>query len=189
MAEFTEDWFSDASCDVLADLVIEVASVPGKIVEIGSWEGRSTVALANAARHFGRAVQAVDTWQGSPGEISADLAAGRDVFATWKSNIAEMTSGNVVAHRMGWREYVPTLDGPVALCFIDAEHTYREVFDNIVAILPYLPPGGVVCGDDQHHPPIRQALADLFDPTFIHVQASVWWWQRPFDSPGWRLPS
>ena len=31
--------------------------------------------------------------------------------------------GNVVEHRMGWREYVQTDVSPVALLFIDAEHS------------------------------------------------------------------
>jgi Methyltransferase domain len=177
MTTFTEDWFSEWSCEVLADLVRKVDDVPGMILEIGSWEGRSTIALANAA--FPRHVHAVDTWAGSPGEISEELASGRDVHATFVANVAESTEGNVVEHRMGWREFVPTIEGDVALCFIDAEHTYREVRDNIMAILPFIPKGGIICGDDQHHPPIRQALAEIFDPAYVWVSASVWWWVKP----------
>ena len=174
---FTEDWFSTESCDVLRGLVGQVEEVPGRIVEVGSWEGRSTIALANAAHP--RQVHAVDTWAGSPGEISAELAAERDVYSTWRFNVDTETNGNVVEHRMGWREYVELDDSPVALLFIDAEHTYREVYDNVVQFLPMIGPGAIVCGDDQHHPPIRQALADLFDPFYINVAASVWWWRRP----------
>jgi hypothetical protein len=80
---FTENWFHHASCDRLAQLGRQVEHVPGMIIEIGSWEGRSTSVLANAIRP--RIVHAVDTWQGSPGEISSDLAAERDVHATFAS--------------------------------------------------------------------------------------------------------
>ena len=161
---------------MLEDLVHRVGHVPGSIIEIGSWEGRSTVALANAAHP--RAVHAVDTWEGSPGEISADLASERDVYATWLANIEELTRGNVIDHRMGWREFLPLVDD-VALVIIDAEHTYVEVRDNVFAFLPHLVSGGIVCGDDQHHPPIRRALAEIFDPEYLHIEASVWWWQKP----------
>jgi predicted O-methyltransferase YrrM len=174
---FTEDWFGQPSCDALARLVERVANVPGKIIEIGAWEGRSTIALANAA--YPRTVDSVDTWAGSPGEISADLAADRDVFATWLANVDAATKANVVAHRMGWREFLPTVNEPIALAFIDAEHTYREVYDNIVALLPKMAPGGIICGDDVHHPPVQQALAELFDPTKVMVDATVWVWQVP----------
>lgn len=169
MTMFTEDWFCDASCSALAQLVREVADVPGRLVEVGSWEGRSTIAMANATT---RRIDAVDTWAGSPGEISAALAGERDVYATWRSNIDEATKGNVVGHRMGWREYAALDDSPVALLFIDAEHTFREVFDTIEAFLPMMAPGGTICGDDAHHPPIRDAVRVRF-PRF-EQRATVW---------------
>ena len=174
---FTEEWFSQFSQDVLAGLVRSVAEVPGLIVEIGAWEGRSTVAMANAAHP--RLVHTVDTWAGSPGEISADLAARRDVFATWKANVAELTAGNVIAHQCGWRDFVPTITEPVALAFIDAEHTYTEVRDNVLALLPHIAPGGILCGDDQHHPPIRQALTELLSADDVNCNASLWIWRKP----------
>ena len=86
-----------------------------------------------------------------------------------------MTAGNVVAHRMGWREFLPTVSGPVALCFIDAEHTYDEVFDNIVAVLALLAPGGVICGDDWPHPPVLQAARAAL-PGEPELVGRVWSW-------------
>ena len=66
-----------------------------------------------------------------PTPTAEKLAAERDVYATWRANVDAATKGNVVEHRMGWREFVPTINEPVALVFIDAEHTYREVHDAI----------------------------------------------------------
>lgn len=175
---FTEDWFSEVSCTALADLVRSVGGVPGRIIEVGSWEGRSTIALAHASD---RPVHAVDTWAGSPGEISADLASGRDVHATWLANIAAADATNVVEHRMGWREYRELDDSPVALLFIDAEHTYREVADNIDAFLPLMSPGGVICGDDVHHPPVVQAVTERFP--LAYSVASLWVWRIPTELP------
>ena len=134
---FTEDWFGEASCEALAALVEDVADVEGRIVEIGSWEGRSTIALANAAHPYH--VHAVDTWEGSPGEVSADLAASRDVFAQFKTNIDLLTRGNVDVHRMGWRQYIANESDTLnSLLFIDAEHSYTEVHDCIEAFLPLM---------------------------------------------------
>lgn len=171
-AEFHEDWFCAASQTVLGNLV-GFAPTEGLIVEVGSWEGRSTIALANAAHP--RGVYAVDHWRGSPGEPSAELAAVRDVFAQWQANVARFTQGNVEPYRMGWREFLPTLDGEVALVFIDAEHTYDEVHDCITGFLPVMKPGGVICGDDAHHPPVRDAVLDLMPGA--QVSATVWWWK------------
>lgn len=173
---FTEEWFGERSQEVLARLVKVVEDVPGIIIEIGAWEGRSTIALANAA--YPRQVHTCDTWAGSPGEISAELAAERDVHATWRANVDELTAGNVVEHRSDWREYLLTVDTDVALAFIDAEHTYVEVRDNIRALLQKMSPGGIICGDDQHHPPVRRALVECFGDD-VYVDATVWIWQKP----------
>lgn len=183
IAGFHEDWFSEASQVVLADLIGQTADVDGAIIEVGSWEGRSTIALANAA--YPDIVHAVDTWKGSPGEISSELAKQRDVYTRFLTNIAEYTRGNVNPYRMGWRHYfihrmwetdseAKGIDPPrkIRLLFIDAEHTYKEVRENIEKALPHMAPGGIICGDDAHHPPIRRAVLDMF-PT-AKVAASVW---------------
>ncbi len=117
-----------------------------------------------------------DPWRGSPSDESGLLASQRDVYATFLGNIAEMTVGNVAAHRMGWREFVPTVTERVALCFIDAEHTYDEVFDNIAAVLPLMSPGGVICGDDWPHPPVLQAARAAL-PGEPELVGRVWSWR------------
>ncbi len=153
--QFTEEWFSPESCTALAELARSTEGLPGRVVEIGSWEGRSTVALAEAVDH----VEAVDTWLGSPGEISADLAAQRDVYAAFQRNTLGLP---VTAHRMDWREYLATTDEPFRFCFIDGLHTYEEVQEQIAAVLPRMTPGGVLCGDDAHHPPVARAVLEAF---------------------------
>lgn len=166
---FTEDWFGVHSCEALAGLYKRVSDLEGDIVEIGCWEGRSTIALASACKPA--TVHAVDTWEGSPGEVSASLAASRDVYATFCENTAGL---NITPHRMGWRDYLPT-SGPIRFVHIDAEHTYEEVRDNIDAVRPLMVSGGVICGDDNHHPPVQQAVLEAFGDAFL--QATLWWVQ------------
>jgi predicted O-methyltransferase YrrM len=175
VSAYQEDWFGEASREALADLFRLVADLEGDIIEVGSWEGRSTVALANAAHPA--VVHAVDTWQGSPGEVSHALAAKRDVFATFQRNVADDTRGNVEPHRQDWRKFFAGYDGRIRLLFIDAEHSYREVRDNIEAALPFMVPGGIICGDDNHHPPVQRAVVDTLGDASL--RATVWWKQLP----------
>lgn len=170
---FGEQWFSEESQAALVDLLSLTDAVPGAIVEVGSWTGRSTVALANAC--YPSMVHAVDTWKGSPGEISSELAAERDVYAEFQQNIRDLTRLNVLPHRMGWRMWFATNRRPIRFLFIDAEHTYKEVADNIGAALPLMSPGGIICGDDQHHPPIREAVLEAFPDA--GVIATLWFAQ------------
>lgn len=175
MPEFHEAWFPHASQLAVAGLAASTSRLIGDVVEVGCWEGRSTIAIANAV--WPEPVQAVDTWEGSPGEISADLASQRDVFATFQTNVAELTEGNVTAHRMGWRDYFEHNQHPIRFLHIDAEHTYREVRDNIAAALPLLVDGGVICGDDVHHPPVITAVLELIPDAA--ATATLWHWTKP----------
>lgn len=168
---FGEQWFSVASCKAIKALVQSTRGLPGRVVEVGCWTGRSTVHVAWGA--YPEVVHAVDTWEGSPGEISADLAAERDVYEQFLKNMADFTQGNVEPHRMGWRAYFAEDRGPVRFCHIDAEHTYVEVRDNIAAVLPLMVPGGIICGDDAHHPPVMQAVTEAFGTNFTR-EASLW---------------
>lgn len=172
---FHEDWFGEPSCRAVYRLVQSTHGLHGRVVEVGCWEGRSTSFIAQAA--WPETVHAVDTWQGSPGEISADLAGepGRDVFATFTENMAELTRGNYEAHRMGWRDYFDSDRGPIRFLHIDAEHTYQEVHDNIEAALPLMVAGGIICGDDAHHPPVMEAVNELLSP--IRREATLWIWE------------
>ena len=176
-AGFTEDWFGEPSRQALSDLFRLTADLEGDIIEVGSWEGRSTSVLAKACHPA--VVHAVDTWKGSPGEISSALAAQRDVFSTFLANIGTYTDGNVEVHRMGWREFFadPAFERPIRFLFIDAEHTYTEVRDNIAAALPRMVPGGIICGDDNHHPPVQSAVIDELGDA--QLAATLWWWQAP----------
>lgn len=176
--QFTEEWFGEASQAALVDLYRKVAELDGSVVEVGCWEGRSTIALAKAC-HPDR-VDAVDTWQGSPGEISADLASERDVFDRFTANTRPF--GNVLPFRMDWRRYFAEFAKPIKFLHIDATHSYEEVRANIEAALPFLVPGAIVCGDDNHHPPVQQAVIDTLGDA--RLVATLWWWQKPTDLEG-----
>ena len=168
---FTEMWFSPAACENLAALARQVLDLEGRIVEIGSWEGRSTIALANAVAPA--VVHAVDTWDGSPGEPSWDLAHERDVFARFESNIVTTTRGNVEPHRMDWRDYFAADLSPCRFVFIDGEHTYEQVSATLETVVPLMVPGGIICGDDVHHLPVMQAVVDRFGPSVPWI-ANLW---------------
>ena len=118
---------------------------------------------------------AVDTFKGSPGEISAKLAVKRDVFAQFRANVKAYTLGNVTPFLMDWRQFVPTSE-PVALVFIDAEHSYDEVRATVEAFRPLLVAGGIMCGDDFHHGPVRQAVTDVLGE--VERDATLWIWRK-----------
>jgi predicted O-methyltransferase YrrM len=174
---FTEAWYHPLGLLALERAFRLSRGVTGAVIEVGCWEGRSTCTLANVA--YPQMIHAVDTWEGSPGEISEGLAKERNVFATFVENIQQLTFGNVQAHVMSWQDYFERFPNPVRFIHIDAEHTYEQVRDNIETVLPLLVPGGVICGDDAHHPPVISAARDVLGD--ITIDMSLWWWQNNGD--------
>lgn len=176
MADFHEDWFDDESCSVLETLLKRTEHLNGRVVEVGCWEGRSTIAIANAA--WPVQIEAIDTWHGSPGEISSDLAQERDVLNQFLQNIASDTKGNVTVFQKDWRDhFFADHHDPIRFCHIDATHTYDEVRDNVAAVLALLEDGGIVCGDDAHHGPVRDAVLAVCGKS-TNLSGRIWWYQK-----------
>jgi hypothetical protein len=153
----------------------------GDIIEVGSWEGRSTVALANTC--YPEPVLAVDTWQGSVDEdadhVTVRIPKQRDVFRDFIRNIRMMTGGNVqpiVAHS---RDFFRHHASPIKFCHIDGSHDYESVRQHILGALAWIVPGGVLCGDDfaPDAPGVMRAVQDLL-PGYQQVHR-FWHWQRP----------
>lgn len=129
----------------------ESAARHQSIIEVGSWKGRSTKALAMAT--LGK-VYAVDGWIGATRKTRELIAAeGRDnIEAEFRRNLApEISAGKVVV--------IPaeSADAAFALAhdrvtadmvFIDAAHSYDAVKRDIALWRPFLVPGGLLCGHD-----------------------------------------
>lgn len=175
MAEFTEDWFSNDGCGVLQELVQRTAHLNGRVVEVGCWEGKSTIAIAQAA--WPVLVEAVDTWRGSPGELSETLAQERNVLDQFLTNIGTDTRGNVEVIQKDWRDHFAERQDPIRFCHIDATHSYEEVRDNCAAALKLLEDGGIICGDDAHDEQVRKGALEILGPTTNHV-GHVWFFQK-----------
>jgi hypothetical protein len=157
---FDERMIREDQVTAVARLAAETNSLPGDAIEVGVWQGRSAIPIANAV--YPGILHAVDNWLGSEDDPEA-VAAGvtlvqasgvtpeqlaRDNHGIFLQNLEEGTRGNVRVHGMNWREFAAQWEGPVRFLHIDATHTATEVADNIAAFLPYAVPGAVFAGDD-----------------------------------------
>lgn len=122
--EGVEGWFSPAQ---VARLAARAAAVPsgGRIVEIGSFRGRSTIAIARSARP-GVEIVAIDPHAGNdrgPQELDgfADAAAeDHDVFL---ANLERAGVRDRVTYRRRFsHEALNEVTGPVDLLHIDGAH-------------------------------------------------------------------
>jgi hypothetical protein len=149
---FNRNWASDSQIKGLVAIVRKVQNLEGKLIEIGCWEGRSTVAIANEC--FPENLDAVDTWKGSvsesPNHETVVLASQRDIFGIFKDNIKSLTRGNVIPYQQDCFAYLSTLKQPVKFCYIDASHDYKSVKRTIEMLLPKLVNNAILCGDDYY---------------------------------------
>lgn len=158
----------------------ERAALSAKAIELGSWCGRSTRALAD---HVAGTLWAVDNWYGSPGAVDPvnDLLVlhGREmVMARFQQNLADViATGKVIvvnaashiAAAQLLAEHGPTFD----LCFIDASHGYLSVKADLLAYRPLLRPGGTLCGHDIGFGGVRQAVDEVLGG-YIPGAGTIW---------------
>lgn len=169
----------------------DARNLDGDIVELGCWEGRSTIALANIAAPA--EVIAVDTWQGSsdehPEHPTVHSARERDVFTTFCRNVQNFTEGNVNPLRCDVHEFLAGYTGRMRFVHVDASHDYSSVRRTLERVLPHVVEGGIVCGDDLLTASLERADLDggveravrECLPGFSSV-GNIWWWEKPADS-------
>jgi predicted O-methyltransferase YrrM len=165
----TEGWMAREELEYLAS----AANNCSTILEIGSWKGRSTIALA---KNTSGLVYCVDTWIGSEeqgvGNIDSDA-----LFESFLHNIKNAEVDNrVIPVRMPSKYARQSFLGDLKfdLIFIDAAHDYDSVKDDILAWQPLLRDGGILCGHDYHEAwdGVRKAVDELI-PKF-RVVWTIW---------------
>lgn len=154
----------DDECRILQD------HAAGKVcLEVGSWFGRSTVAIAETAS----LVHAVDTFKGIPPEMEQS-----DGF-TSLDGFMKNTAGykNIEVHIGRSSEILPSLP-MVDFVFIDGSHDYEDVKDDAIKSLELLKPGGRIFFHDyypaQAYPGVKQTVDELFTGIEGEFGMMVW---------------
>ena len=142
-----------------------------RMVEVGSWVGESAILWARAAfeRTTDVRVYCVDPWQPYDSldvpEMQEALCDHR-VFGTFLQNV-DRAGLSLAIHpvvgtlREHWGSVV--LWGPHALVYIDGDHAYTAVKQDLYDAARLLSDGGYLCGDDLerqlHEVPYSEAYA------------------------------
>lgn len=128
------------------------ASTRNRILEIGSWKGRSTRAIAD---NTDGTVWAVDTWNGTPEDPHFKELVGKDpdwLFDEFLTNIGDthLREQSVRPLRLSSLDAAATLSAKFKfdMIFIDADHSYEAVKADVLAWRPLLAEGGLFCGHD-----------------------------------------
>jgi predicted O-methyltransferase YrrM len=135
------------------------------IVEVGSYKGRSTRALAD---HCPGVVHAVDPWanyvndNGTESKQINPEAAWPQFQENMKDHLA---SGKLQVHRGTLATALGLRDLKADMVFIDGDHRYEAVMEDVRIARELLRKGGLLCGHDYRHkswPGVKRAVNELF---------------------------
>ena len=146
-----------------------MATKMNSIVEIGSWRGRSTHALLTGCNG---SVYAVDNWKGSAFKSIYLYHDARkyDIHSEFLKNVGHFKNLYVVKmDSMDALSYFA--NNSVDMIFIDAEHSYEYVKDDIGYWLPKAKK--VICGHDIKLPSVAKAVKDVIGKC-EYVGRNIW---------------
>jgi predicted O-methyltransferase YrrM len=160
-------WFNySETYDIIADQIPD----DGKIVEIGSFYGRSTSYLATTLFNSGKEnvkIYAVDTFEGSSEHSNLDLP--NDFLSEFRENLKFFIGREMVIPCQGRSDDVKMLErfeeASIDYIMVDGAHEYEPVMDDILNWWPKLKPDGVMFGDDYGLEAVRQACKDALPKT------------------------
>ena len=123
----------------------------GKIVEIGSWKGKSTIILAQGSKQARREeVYAIDPHKGGPDQEAHGYKT-LDSEKEFRRNIEkEQVADHVIPLVMKSEEAATRWSDPVRLLWIDGDHSYEAVKRDFLLWEPFVIPGGVIALHDTY---------------------------------------
>jgi glycosyltransferase involved in cell wall biosynthesis len=165
--------------------VVKKLSDNSHIVEVGSWKGRSTAFLAVEIINSGKKIKldAVDSWSGDEGD---PLSFNEDPeFMSYNRNILELFKKNMSPVE-GKIDLTPIQmfsvpasklysDKSLDFVFLDANHKYETITEDIKHWLPKIKSGGIIGGHDYSpaFPGIIKAVNEIF-PGKFRIVNQVW---------------
>jgi hypothetical protein len=127
---------------------------PARIVEIGSFRGRSTIVLRRAAAPDVEVV-AIDPHGGGdrgPREISPDAARGEADHEAFHANLRRVGMDAGVRHvRRTSQDALAEIEGAVELLYVDGAHRYRPARADIEQWGERVAPGGTMLVHDAYN--------------------------------------
>ena len=170
IAELPDGWFSIVDIREYRRLVEQVP-VEGTIVELGCWKGRSICSIAEIIKRKNLSVVLVDTFQGTPGEEYAHgEAKTKDILSELKTSLIRFGLVDRCQVMVMPTNVAAEENGQFDLVFIDADHSYEAVKQDIANWKPKIKAGGILAGHDYLWEGPRKATEGMN----VHPANNIW---------------
>jgi predicted O-methyltransferase YrrM len=182
-AEAVQGLMTNTELRILARGVVQTGAK--RIIEIGSYHGRSTTAMLAAGN---ARIVCVDDFSGTWTDGAGVQPDAGDVSAAFHRNmqpfrdrviVVDKPSHNIRCVRNALREALGIMGGHADLTFIDGAHDYLHVAADIFTARAFTKPGGIICGHDIDQFEVRAAVIDHFGSDWLgdytNPDAKMWW--------------
>ena len=138
-----------------------------RVLEIGSYHGRSTIAMAQRASQ----VTSIDWHQGD------SLIGPQDTLEAFRRNLERYGVSRKVRVNVGrTAEITPSLPASTFdMAFIDGGHDEENVRIDLAAALRLVKPGGIIAVHDDFMPDVQRVCAEMLGTTAGKVESLVWY--------------
>lgn len=158
-------------------------------VEVGAWLGKSTCYMGECIRTSGKRIQfdVVDTWEGSPTEkqhaelVKSLEAKGSSLYREFLENIKRAQLGSYI-HPVRSSSIAASAryrNNSLDFVFIDGDHRYEAVKQDIEAWLPKLKPNGILAGHDFHSEDVQRAVKAVLKSGYSKTGKRSWKYVKP----------
>lgn len=169
--------------------VINLLPQNSHIVEIGAYKGRSTAYLAVEAINSGKNIKidVIDTWDGVDGSGRQPWSdyidepekgikkPNGDIFEEFKTNLLPVWNSITPIKLLSLDAVNLYKDESLDFVFIDGNHNYSYVKEDILKWKPKIKKGGILSGHDYYNwIGVKQAVDEIFGINNIKIMSSSW---------------
>ncbi|HEV3412131.1 MAG TPA: CmcI family methyltransferase [Puia sp.] len=162
-----EGWLTDAEAELLLAATLKACialPAPHSLVEIGSYQGKSTVLMASVACACSSEakVYAIDPHEGMVGAADQGLHSVKPSYDLFQANIREAGLSAIV-ETIRQYSYLVNWQKPVSLLFIDGLHDYLNVARDFRHFAEWVQSGGYIVFHDyaDYYPGVRAFVDEV----------------------------
>lgn len=178
--EYIPGWFTteDAECyRYIANQLQEFEF----FVEVGSWMGRSMACMITLLLERDKEchLNAVDTFKGTEADGHANTVAraGGSIRSQFDLNISNFDTDSLTVIELdSVTAAVHFIDHTVKAVFIDADHSYEALRNDIIAWVAKVQLGGIMAGHDYapEYPDVVRAVDEAFGKNNVQIFGRCW---------------
>lgn len=155
-----DGWLTVDEAITLFELAKGLTEPEPHAVEIGSWQGKSTVCIAQGLRHkLGAQLTCIDPFDASGDHESKDMYDGRasdlngPLRRAFEENLKAAEVRDLVDVRVGFsHDHVAEVNESIDLLFLDGDHSYEAIRRDFEDWSPKIRHGGYLAMHDVVHP-------------------------------------